>query len=142
MDKPLYKGEDIKKLLNQRAPILMVDTLYEVSDNGATTGLTVDEDNFFNLDGKFTEPGLIEHMAQSASAFVGYNALKDSNSDAPVGYIGEIKNFKLTSCLPKAGDELLTTVTVQSVVMNITLFTAETKVNGNTVATCQMKLSV
>ncbi|MBP5365225.1 MAG: beta-hydroxyacyl-ACP dehydratase [Bacteroidales bacterium] len=142
MDKPLYKGEEIKKLLNQRAPILMVDTLYEVSDNGATTGLTIEADNFFNLDGQFTEPGLIEHMAQSASAFVGYNAIKSNSSAAPVGYIGEIKNFKLAGRLPKAGDKLLTTVTVQSVVMNITLFTAETKTGDTTVASCQMKLSV
>ena len=142
MDKPLYKGEEIKKLLNQRAPILMVDTLYEVNDNGAVSGLTVSNDNFFIRDGQFTEPGLIEHMAQSASAFVGYKALKNNSSDAPVGYIGEIKNFKVSNSLPKAGDAIVTTVSVQSVVMNITLFTAESKVDGNTIATCQMKLSV
>lgn len=142
MDKPLYKGEEIKKLLNQRDPILMVETLYSVNDNWAQTGLTVKENNFFNRDGHLTEPGLIEHIAQSASAFVGYKALQSKCTSAPIGYIGEIKNFKLIGELPLIGNEIITTITIQSEVMNITLFVAESKINNETIATCQMKLSV
>lgn len=141
MDNPLYKGEEIKKLLNQRAPILMVDKLYSATDNECVCGLTVTKDNFFLTDGQYTEPGLIEHIAQSASAFVGYKALINGTTNAPVGYIGEIKNFKLFK-LPTIGDEIVTTISIQSVVMNITLFVAEAKVNGNTIASCLMKLSI
>lgn len=139
---PLFKGEEIKKLLNQRAPILMVDTLYSATESEGVAGLTVEADNIFCLDGELTEPGLIEHIAQSASAFVGYKAVTANNEDAPVGYIGEVKKFKVIAGLPKAGDKIVTTISIQSVVMNITLFTAEATVNGTTVATCQMKLSV
>lgn len=136
----LFEGENIKKLLPQRNPILMVDTLYSADDVEGVAGLTVQDDNFFCEDGFFTEPGLIEHIAQSASAFVGYKALQ-SGADTPVGYIGEVKKFRLMK-LPEAGNRLVTRIHIMSEVMNITLFSAETTADGQVVATCQMKLSV
>lgn len=136
----LFEGENIKKLLPQRSPILMVDTLYSADAADGVVGLTIVADNFFCQDGIFTEPGLIEHIAQSASAFVGYHALQNG-ADAPIGYIGEIKKFKPLA-LPKIGDKLITKIHILSEVMNITLFSAETSVDGNVIATCQMKLSV
>ena len=137
----VYKGEDIKRLLNQRAPILMVDAVYSIKDNVCTAGLNIETDNIFVSDGKLTEPGLIEHIAQSASAFVSYKV--NGGESAPVlGFIGEVKKFKLVGGLPNVGDNLLTTITIQSEVMNITMFTSETYVGDVLVATCQMKLSV
>lgn len=136
----LFEGENIKKLLPQRNPILMVDTLYSADDVEGVAGLTVQDDNFFCEDGIFTEPGLIEHIAQSASAFVGYKALQNG-ADTPVGYIGEVKKFRLMK-LPEAGSRLVTRIHIMSEVMNITLFSAETTADGQVVATCQMKLSV
>lgn len=139
----IYKGEDIKKLLNQRKPIEMVDTFEGIDDMTGKGGLTVTEDNMFCYDGKFTEPGLIEHIAQSASAFVSYKAYIDgTTADALLGFIGEVKKFRLVGELPSVGDVLSTTISIQSVVMNITMFAAETKVGDRVVATCQMKLSV
>ncbi len=140
---PLYRGEDLKKLLLQRDPILMVDTLYSASDTQAVAGLSVVADNFFCCDGELAETGLIEHIAQSASAFVSYKTNK-ANPDAPalLGYIGEVKKFKLAGALPRVGDEMITTITIMSEVMGITLFTAETSVKGTVIASCQMKLSV
>lgn len=139
----VYKGEDIKKLLNQRSPILMVDTFEAVNDDVCIAGLTINADNMFCVNGEFKEPGLIEHIAQSASAFVTYRAIQTQGDLNPVlGFIGEVKKFKLLSPLPCAGSELSTTITIQSVVMNITMFSAETRVGDSVVATCQMKLSV
>jgi predicted hotdog family 3-hydroxylacyl-ACP dehydratase len=137
----VYKGEDIKRLLNQRAPILMVDAVYSIKDNECTAGLNIETDNIFVSEGKLTEPGLIEHIAQSASAFVSYKV--NGGESAPVlGFIGEVKKFKLVGGLPNVGDNLLTTITIQSEVMNITMFTSETYAGDVLVATCQMKLSV
>ncbi|MCQ2227616.1 MAG: beta-hydroxyacyl-ACP dehydratase [Bacteroidales bacterium] len=140
--KEIYESEDIRKLLNQRDPILMVGCFKCLSDVECETSLKIAEDNVFCISGEFTEPGLIEHIAQSASAFVGYKAISfDGTEKAPVGYIGEVKKFKL-GFLPKVGDTLRTTIRIQSVVMNITMFTGETFVNDQLVASCQMKLSI
>lgn len=137
----LFKGEEIKELIPQRYPIMMVDIFYDADDANAHTGLTIASDNIFCRDGKFTEPGLIEHIAQSASAFAGYSARKN-NLPTPIGFIGEVKKFK-PAMLPPAGSELHTYIHIVSEVMNITLLQAETKLpDGELVATCQMKISI
>lgn len=136
-----YKGEDIKKLLNQRAPILMVDVIYSIENDICEAGLTISANNMFVVDGKLTEPGLIEHIAQSASAFVSYR-VNGVNASPVLGYIGEVKKFSLLGLLPKVDDKVVTTIKIQSEVMNITMFISETRVNGALVAICQMKLSV
>ncbi|MCF0180618.1 MAG: beta-hydroxyacyl-ACP dehydratase, partial [Bacteroidales bacterium] len=63
----LYQGEEIKKLIPQRDPIMMVDKFVAVEGDTAETGLTFTQNNFFlEEDGKMAEIGLIEHIAQSA----------------------------------------------------------------------------
>ncbi|MBP5420430.1 MAG: beta-hydroxyacyl-ACP dehydratase [Bacteroidales bacterium] len=142
METPLYQGDSIKKLLLQREPILMVETLYTATEDEAETGLTVDADNIFCVDGELTEPGLIEHIAQSASAFASYKTSLDGNNEALLGYIGEVKKLTITGDLPRSGQEVRTTVKIQQVVGNITLFQVQTTVDGAPIANCQMKLSV
>ena len=69
--------EDIQKLIPQRNPIIQVDELTRVEGDSAETRLLVKADNYFiDEDQLFAEPGLIEHIAQSASAFAGYQALQ------------------------------------------------------------------
>jgi len=134
------KGEGIKELIPQRDPIIMVDTFYGATDDEADTGLTIAEDNLFCSEGLFGEPGLVEHIAQSASAFAGYKA-KVKNEPTPVGFIGEVKKFRI-HFLPHSGDALHTHIRILSEVLGISLLTAETKVNGEVVAQCQMKIFI
>lgn len=62
----MIKGEDIKRLIPQREPFIMVDEFEEYDDNSAGTVLNVCPDNYFILpDGTMAETGLIEHLAQS-----------------------------------------------------------------------------
>ena len=130
----------ITDLIPQREPIIMVDTLYSATEGHCVAGLTVQPDNMFCENGFFTEPGLIEHIAQSASVMAGYNTYRE-DSPVPIGFIGEVKKYK-TFALPKVGDKLVTTVQILSEMMNITLVSAETKVNENVIATCQMKIFI
>lgn len=139
-DDALFVGEQIKELIPQRSPILMVDTLYEATTDEATAGLTVKEGNLFCKDGKFTEPGLIEHIAQSASAFAGYSA-RLQGKPAPVGYIGEIKKFHLER-LPNEGSKLMTHIKIMGVVGNVSLLSAEVSVDGETVCTTNLKIAI
>lgn len=136
----LFQGEQVCKLIPQREPIIMLDAFFEGSETHAVTGLTIQSDNLFNQAGKFTEPGLIEHIAQSASALAGYTAYCKQH-EAPVGYIGEIKKFRIFRC-PDVGEELRTTIQVLSEVMQVSLVSAETKSGEETIATCQMKIFI
>ncbi|MDR3251933.1 MAG: hydroxymyristoyl-ACP dehydratase [Tannerella sp.] len=132
--------EDIRDLIPQRAPMIMIDAFYGATESDADTGLTVSGDNLFCDGGRFTEPGLIEHIAQSASAFAGYNA-RAKNEPAPLGMIGEVKKFRI-NFLPAVGDELRTHIHILSEILGVSLLAAETIVNGEIAARCNMKIFI
>ena len=133
---------DIKKLIPQRSPIMMVDELLCVNGDEASCQLTIRKDNFFiDEDGLMAEPGLIEHIAQSASAFAGYRAIEAGATEPPVGYIGEVKNFHLYK-RPNIGDILITTITMGPEVEGITIIRGETKCGNDVIADTQMKIFV
>ena len=133
---------DIKQLIPQRAPILMVDSLDGVGEKTAQTSFLVKEDNFFlEEDGCIAETGLIEHIAQSASAFAGYQAISNGATTPPVGFIGEVKRF-CCQARPRVGETLHTTITMGPEVAGITILTGETKSGNTTVATTQMKIFI
>ncbi|HML65271.1 MAG TPA: beta-hydroxyacyl-ACP dehydratase [Dysgonomonas sp.] len=135
-------SKKIKDLIPQRDPILMVDNLIEVSGDTAVTSFAVRSDNYFlDEDGLMVESGLIEHIAQSASAFAGYRAVSSGATAPPVGYIGEVKKFHCHK-LPQVGDELLTTVSIGAEVAGVTIITGETRLLGKVVADTQMKIFI
>lgn len=136
------RGEGIKELIPQRDPIMMLDVFYATTATTleADTGLTLTDGNLFCSDGFFQEPGLVEHIAQSASALAGYTA-KVKNQPTPVGFIGEVKKFRI-HFLPRSGDVLRTHIRIVSEVLGISLITAETKVDDTVAAQCQMKIYI
>ncbi len=134
---------NIKQLIPQRSPIMMVDELLCVNGDEAQCRLTVREDNFFlEADGLIAEVGIIEHIAQSASAFAGYRAIDAGATEPPVGYIGEVKNFHLSQ-RPAVGDVLITTITMGPTVDGVTIISGECKrEDGEAVADTRMKIYV
>ena len=69
---PIISGEGILNLIPQRPPIVMVDSFCGIEDNCSYSGFTVTDDNIFCQEGKLQEAGIIEHIAQSAAARIGY----------------------------------------------------------------------
>ena len=130
----------ILELIPQRDPMIMIDVFYGATESEAGTGLTITEDNFFCSDGLFEEPGLVEHIAQSASAFAGYKA-RLANQPTPLGMIGEVKKCRI-HFLPRTGDDLRTHIRILSEALGVSLLAAETKVNGEIAVRCQMKIFI
>jgi len=67
LKEPITDQNIILKLIPQRAPIIMVDALLSFNDTKVVSGLTITSDNMFVQNGYLTEPGLIEHMAQTVA---------------------------------------------------------------------------
>ncbi len=135
-------GLDIKDLLPQRDPILMVDTLLDVNGEEAETSFSIRPGNFFLADdGHLEVSGLIENIAQSASAFAGYMAKLAGAVEPPMGYIGEVKNFRCHHS-PQTGDELLTSIRLGAEVGGVRLLSGETRVREFLVAETQMKIFI
>lgn len=124
-------------LIPQRPPIVMVDVVWSADEQSADTGLTIQEDNIFVKDGLFREPGLIEHIAQSAAAFAGYGTFV-RGEEPKLGFIGEIKD-SVFNLMPPVGSELRTHVQLVTVIGGIRLINAEVRLKDELVATCVMK---
>lgn len=135
------KKVSITRLLPQREPILMVDELVHAEEDQAETSFEIRADNYFIEKDRLAEVGLIEHIAQSASAFAGYKAMETGAIEPPVGLIGEIKRFHCYRC-PQVGEVLHTTVRMGAEVAGITLLTGEVRIQEEIIADIQMKIFV
>lgn len=136
--KVLISGDDILTYIPQRGVIVMVDKFYGIENDISISGLSITSENIFCEDDKFQECGLIEHIAQSAALRVGY-IYKAQDKDVPVGFIGSVNKFNIYS-LPNVGDNIVTQITVEHEVFNITLISAISKVGAEVVADCRMKI--
>jgi 3-hydroxyacyl-[acyl-carrier-protein] dehydratase len=145
INQPLLEGAEVSALIPQKPPMEMVDKLWVSNDKTVISGFTILEDNVFCKEGVFTEPGLIENIAQTAAIGAGYNAYlltkSGTKTNPPVGYIGAIKKLVIHK-LPPVGSELVTEVNVQQIVFDVTLIGGKTTVNGEVVAECEMKIFI
>ena len=134
-----YIGDDIKRLIPQRYPFMMVDEFEQRDDSSAVTSLTVRKDNYFiTYDGAMAETGLIEHIAQSCSALAGAIS---KNELAPIGMIVEVKNFQCQR-RPQIGERLDTTVTFGLSFGQMKLAHGATTIQGEGIAEVDLKIFV
>lgn len=134
----------ILNLIPQRSPIVMVDYFCGLQDKTSKSSFTVRADNIFVRNGFLSEMGLIEHIAQSAGARIGYLCILE-NQEVPIGFIGSVNDVQIHR-LPEIGDQLQTTVTLLHKIGPIWLIQAETRANssdsheGTLQMSCRMKI--
>ncbi|MDT0677330.1 hypothetical protein [Autumnicola musiva] len=139
LKEPILEKEQILKLIPQKPPFVMVDSLYEYTAVTGKMGFSIPTDNLLVENGIFSEPGVIEHMAQSMSLHRGYQGFISGLDKPKTGFIGAIKTVEVLE-LPEAGSQLTTYVEILHEIMKVTLVTARTEdENGNIIATSEMK---
>ena len=131
---------DILPLIPQRPPFVMADTLVNAGDAGATTRFEVRAENMFVVNDRLTEPALIENIAQTAAARMGY-LCRQRNEEVPVGFIGAVQSLEIFK-LPATGDLLTTTIVIKNQVFDVTVITGKITVNGEDIAQCEMKIFI
>lgn len=131
---------DILQLIPQRPPFVMVETLESCDDTGATTTFTVKTDNIFIENNELTEPALVENIAQTCAARIGY-ICQQGNKPVPVGFIGAVQQLRINS-LPKVGNVLNTSITVKNQIFNATIVEGEITCNGESIAGCEMRIFI
>lgn len=128
----------IEELIPQRAPIVMVDRLTSIEEGVSYTELEVRADNLFVERGVLSECGLIEHIAQSAAARIGY-LFRMRGEAVPIGYIGSVNQFALGR-LPRVGERLTTSIRVLQEVYQVSLVETEVRSGDEVVASSRMKI--
>lgn len=135
----MLKGfQIIKKYIPQREPMMMVDTLISHSEELTKSAFTIANDNVFVSDGKFSEAGLLENMAQTAALGKGYEYAQ-KNEKPPLGFIGAVKNFKVFH-LPKVNETVETQISIKHQVLNASIVDAVVRNNDKDLASCELKI--
>src|SRR6187431_2496751 len=122
---------DIVRYIPQRQPIVMVDTLVAVTEKVTETAFVVKAGALFVEDGVLQEAGLIENIAQTAAAGVGYQCAVN-NVEVPVGFIGAVKSLTI-DYLPKVGEQIRTRVEVLEEIFDMSLIKGESFVGDKPV---------
>lgn len=120
----------------QRPPFVLVDNIVDCDDVKIVTDFRVPEGHVLVQDGQLSATGMMENIAQSCAARIGW-----INRDKPVriGVIGSISHF-VVNALPKVNDCLHTTVTIVSEVFEATIVHAQVEVENAVAAECDMKI--
>ena len=139
---------DIQELLPQQEPFVMVGNLiaFSLNEEGGITATetTINEDNLFAEDGHLAEAGLIENIAQTCAARIGYVNKYILKKGIQIGVIGAIRNLTIYQ-LPKLGDAIITTTRIKEEIFGMTLATAEVREKGTlgrVLLTTEMKIAV
>ena len=131
---------DIKSLIPQREPIIMIDKIISHSDEKTSTSLTIKETNIFVEKNIFQSSGLIEHIAQSSAARIGMQTTEEGKKPL-LGYIASIKNMMINR-LPKVEETILTEIIITNQINNIIVIKGESKVDNSVVSSCELKVFI
>ena len=134
----LANRTDILQYIPQRNPIVMVHELLEADEESVITQLTIEPDNVFLASGYFTEPGMVENIAQTAAVHVGYQCTL-KKLPIPIGYIAAVKDLKVR-LLPKQNSTITTSVNVINKVLDITVVQGKIEHEGELLCSCEMRI--
>ena len=140
-DEAFLRDIDIHELLPQQEPFVMVSRLVHFDDVRTICEMNIQADNIFVEDGHFNASGMIENIAQTCAARIGYVNKFILKKAVQIGFIGAIRNLEVTD-LPEVGQQITTIVDVIEEVFGMTLASAVIKQGNRTLATTEMKIAV
>ncbi len=135
--------EKLLALLPQRPPMLLIDELVSVdSDDScceASTRLMVSADCALVYAGHLTEAGIVENLAQSAAAMIGWN---NRNGAPPaIRYLCQIKRFHIHS-RPLVGDVLCSTVATSATAGGVVIVRCNSSIGDTTIVEGLLKIQL
>lgn len=131
---------DILTLLPQRPPMVMVSRLLHCDTVLTTTELDIQEDNILVENGCLSEIGLIENIAQTCAARMGYINLS-SGKEVRVGVIGALRDIEIHH-LPPVGATIETRIEVSDEVFGMTLAQASSRCGDVLLASGTIKIAL
>lgn len=134
------KDIPLNELIPQRPPFVMIDKLLSSDAVYSVTELEVRNDNIFVEDERLTASGLIENIAQTCAARIGYINL-NNGSTVKIGVIGSISNLTVTRT-PKVGERLTTTIQLLEEVFNVTMVHASIMIGDEEIVSANMKIAL
>ena len=135
------RGIDIHTLLPQQEPFVMIDRLIQIEEKSFATETLVKAENIFVDEGYLSASGLIENIAQTCAARIGFVNKYILQKGIQIGFIGAVRNLEILS-LPQVGQTITTKVEVVEEVFGMTLAKATVTCEGETLVTTEMKIAL
>ena len=136
----IANGDALLALLPQRPPIVLISALLASDGTRTVSSYRVPAAGLLVEHGHLSEAGLVENIAQTAAAGVGYHC-QQLGQPTPIGFIAAIKDLQI-SALPPVGTELITEVLVQNQVLEFTIVRGTVRAGETTFASCEMRIFV
>lgn len=137
----MFRTIDIHELLPQQEPFVMIGSLVHFDKTLTITETEVRQDNIFVDEGNFSASGLMENIAQTFAARIGFVNKYILKKGIQLGFIGAVRNFEVLE-LPKVGDVITTRVEVKEEVFGMTLADAIITCGEKVLVTSEMKIAV
>ena len=131
---------DVLTLLPQRPPMVMVSRLLHCDTVVTTTELDIREDNILVEDGCLSETGLIENIAQTCAARMGYINLS-LGKEVRVGVIGALRDIEIHH-LPPVGATIETRIEVSDEIFGMTLAQASSRCGDTLLVSGTIKIAL
>ena len=132
---------DVHELLPQQEPFVMIGSLVYFDKTLTVTETKVQRDNIFVGGNRFSASGLMENIAQTCAARIGYVNKFILKKGIQLGFIGGVRNFKIIA-LPIVGDVITTRVEVKEEVFGMTLAEATIVCGDKVLVTSEMKIAI
>ena len=132
---------DVHTVLPQQEPFVMVGNLIAFTSDASTTETVISDTNIFVENGYFSPSGMMENIAQTCAARVGFYNKYVLHKDVQVGFIGAVRNYVINE-LPAAGTTIHTKVDILQDIFGMTLANARVVSGDKVYATAEIKLSV
>ena len=136
----MKSDQDIKVLIPQREPMIMIDRLLSADDLTGRSEFMVRSENIFVENGALNPSGMVENMAQTAAARIGY-ICQQAKQPVPLGYIGAVQNLEILA-LPKINQRIETEISIKNQIFDITIIAATIYTNGKPLARGDLKIFI
>lgn len=137
----LLRSIDIHSVLPQQEPFVMVGVLTDFAPDTSTTETRISEDNLFVEDGFFSAFGMMENIAQTCAARIGFYNKYILLRPVEIGYIGAVREYEVLGLAP-VGSVVTTRVDVEEEIFGMTLARATVRCGDRVLATARIKLAV
>ncbi len=136
----ILSKEEVINYIPHRDPFIMVGNLLKAEGNKIITDFYIDENNILCQKGSFSFPGLIENIAQTCAAGLGFLS-KEKGEETNGGFIGSVSKLKAHK-KPAYGKTIKTEVEVVAQLENIIMIKGANYSEDELLLECEMKIVV
>ena len=132
---------DVAELLPQQPPFLLIDRMLSYDERTTACRLRITPDNLF-CEGQNLSPfGLVESMAQTCAARLGYYNKYILHLEVLIGYIGAVRALQIER-LPRVGEDMEVRIEIVQAVLGMRLADATVLVDGERIASAELKIAI